>query len=72
MRLDNIIILQNIIDPVKTDAASVQHDKIRHFVAYNMVGNAPDVVYKICPIMFQYLYEVLRWRLVLLSLGFLM
>ena len=46
MRLDNIIILQNIIDPVKTDAASVQHDKIRHFVAYNMVGNAPDVVYK--------------------------
>ena len=43
MRLSNIIILQNKIDLVKEDAALLQQEEIRKFVAGTVAGDAPII-----------------------------
>ena len=43
MRLKNIIILQNKVDLVKPDAAELQHDQIKNFVAGTVADSAPII-----------------------------
>jgi translation initiation factor 2 subunit 3 len=43
MRLDNIIILQNKVDLVKSEAAQQQQEEIRKFVAGTVAGDAPII-----------------------------
>jgi len=53
MRLQNIIILQNKVDLIKEDAALVQHEQIRKFVAGTVADQAP-----IIPISAQLKYNI--------------
>eukprot|EP00953_Heterococcus_sp_UTEX-ZZ885_P018302 10222-Heterococcus_DN1.PRE.1 len=43
MRLQNIIILQNKVDLVKQDAALLQHEQIKKFVAGTVADDAPII-----------------------------
>jgi translation initiation factor 2 subunit 3 len=43
MRLQHIIILQNKVDLVKTDAAQLQYDQIKKFVAGTVADKAPVI-----------------------------
>eukprot|EP01084_Bolivina_argentea_P097775 175760_1 len=43
MRLQHIIILQNKVDLVKSDAAMMQHEQIKEFVAGTVAGDSPII-----------------------------
>ena len=46
MILENIIILQNEVDMVKPDAATMKHDQIHHFIYWTISHDEPNGVCK--------------------------